>query len=190
MSGRFQPAISRSDISSQRPQMGYVLPSSHMLPDPVVTRDSRQPKRVERSIRRGWLRPRQRDSGMLYVLATLFKCARNDMADIKTVVTTHGVGELSALNGISGAMSENVKVIHVVGQTTRAMQKNHMMIHHSIGNKPDHQVSSTIPHISLQHPSEPKLTRHVRSTIVPQKSSASPPPSFGMSIRRPRRLTA
>ncbi|KAH7351452.1 pyruvate decarboxylase-like protein [Pyrenochaeta sp. MPI-SDFR-AT-0127] len=55
------------------------------------------------------------------------------------VVTTHGVGELSALNGIAGSMSEQVKVIHVVGQTTRAMQNNHMMIHHSIGNKPDHQ---------------------------------------------------
>ncbi|CAO2653085.1 Nn.00g024960.m01.CDS01 [Neocucurbitaria sp. VM-36] len=55
------------------------------------------------------------------------------------LVTTHGVGELSALNGIAGAMSEQVKIIHVVGQTTRAMQKNHMMIHHSIGDKPDHQ---------------------------------------------------
>ncbi|KAH7082083.1 pyruvate decarboxylase-like protein [Paraphoma chrysanthemicola] len=54
-------------------------------------------------------------------------------------VTTHGVGELSALNGVAGSMSEQVKVIHVVGQTTRGMQKNHMMIHHSIGNKPDHQ---------------------------------------------------
>lgn len=31
------------------------------------------------------------------------------------VVTTHGVGELSALNGIAGAMTEQVKVIHVVG---------------------------------------------------------------------------
>ncbi|KAJ4362074.1 hypothetical protein N0V83_011016 [Neocucurbitaria cava] len=56
------------------------------------------------------------------------------------LVTTHGVGELSALNGISGSMSEQVKIIHVVGQTTRAMQKGHMMIHHSIGDKPDHQV--------------------------------------------------
>ncbi|KAH7392009.1 pyruvate decarboxylase-like protein [Phaeosphaeria sp. MPI-PUGE-AT-0046c] len=55
-------------------------------------------------------------------------------------VTTHGVGELSALNGVAGAMSEQVKMIHVVGQTTKGMQSNHMMIHHSIGNKPDHQV--------------------------------------------------
>ncbi|KAF2656184.1 pyruvate decarboxylase [Lophiostoma macrostomum CBS 122681] len=54
-------------------------------------------------------------------------------------VTTHGVGELSALNGVAGAMSERVKMIHIVGQTTRAMQKNNMMIHHSFGDKPDHQ---------------------------------------------------
>lgn len=56
------------------------------------------------------------------------------------LVTTHGVGELSALNGIAGAMSEHVKMVHIVGQTTRAMQNNRMMIHHSIGRSPDHQV--------------------------------------------------
>ncbi|KAF2001700.1 pyruvate decarboxylase [Amniculicola lignicola CBS 123094] len=54
-------------------------------------------------------------------------------------VTTHGVGELSALNGVAGAMSEHVKLIHVVGQTTRLMQDKHMMIHHSIGREPNHQ---------------------------------------------------
>lgn len=56
------------------------------------------------------------------------------------IVTTHGVGELSALNGIAGAMTEQVKVIHVVGQTTRSMQKKRQMIHHSIGFSPDHQM--------------------------------------------------
>lgn len=56
------------------------------------------------------------------------------------MVTTHGVGELSALNGVAGALSEQVKMIHVVGQTTRPMQSDHMMIHHSIGDKPDHQM--------------------------------------------------
>lgn len=56
------------------------------------------------------------------------------------LVTTHGVGEMSALNGIAGAMTEEVKVIHVVGQTFLRMQRNRMMIHHSIGFDPDHQV--------------------------------------------------
>ena len=70
--------------------------------------------------------------------------AADGYARIKNIpgclVTTHGVGELSALNGIAGSMSENVKIVHVVGQTTRVMQQNHMMIHHSIGAKPNHQV--------------------------------------------------
>nr|OQO18749.1 hypothetical protein B0A51_12705 [Rachicladosporium sp. CCFEE 5018] len=56
------------------------------------------------------------------------------------LVTTHGVGELSALNAIAGSMTEQVKVIHVVGQTSRRMQENKMMIHHSIGFEPDHQM--------------------------------------------------
>lgn len=34
---------------------------------------------------------------------------------IGCVITTYGVGELSALNGIAGACSENVKVLHIVG---------------------------------------------------------------------------
>ncbi|KAL5377123.1 Pyruvate decarboxylase isozyme 2 [Paraphaeosphaeria minitans] len=38
------------------------------------------------------------------------------------LVTTHGVGELSALNGVAGSMAEHVPVVHVVGQTTRAMR--------------------------------------------------------------------
>lgn len=58
------------------------------------------------------------------------------------VVTTHGVGELSALNAIAGAMTEQVKVIHVVGQTSKKMQEKRMMIHHSIGFSPDHQIFS------------------------------------------------
>jgi pyruvate decarboxylase len=56
------------------------------------------------------------------------------------LVTTHGVGELSAMNGIAGSMTEQVRVIHVVGQTSRMMQNKKMMIHHSIGPDPDHQV--------------------------------------------------
>ena len=56
------------------------------------------------------------------------------------LATTHGVGEMSALNAIAGAMTEQVKVIHVVGQTSLNMQRNRMMIHHSIGFSPDHQM--------------------------------------------------
>lgn len=62
-------------------------------------------------------------------------------------VTTHGVGEMSAINGVLGSLCERTKVIHVVGQTSRKLQDGKLMIHHSIGNdtgseeeRPDHQM--------------------------------------------------
>jgi TPP-dependent 2-oxoacid decarboxylase len=33
------------------------------------------------------------------------------------VVTTYGVGELSAINGIAGAFAECLPIIHIVGNT-------------------------------------------------------------------------
>lgn len=56
------------------------------------------------------------------------------------VITTYGVGELSAINGIGGAYSEYVPVIHIVGTTARAAQKARLMIHHTLGEGLDHAV--------------------------------------------------
>lgn len=54
------------------------------------------------------------------------------VADVPgVIVTTYGVGELSALNGISGSMAENVPVIHIVGQSYRFSQEEHTLLHHS-----------------------------------------------------------
>jgi pyruvate decarboxylase len=36
---------------------------------------------------------------------------------LMVVVTTYGVGELSAINGIAGAFSECLPIIHIVGNT-------------------------------------------------------------------------
>ena len=61
-------------------------------------------------------------------------------ADDREVLTTNGVGELSAINGIAGAYSESVKVIHIVGTTLGPARERNMMIHHSLGEDPDHYV--------------------------------------------------
>src|SRR5450755_135323 len=45
------------------------------------------------------------------------------------LVTTYGVGELSAINGIAGAYAEHVPIIHIVGMTSRMQQRARMMIH-------------------------------------------------------------
>nr|GAT52511.1 pyruvate decarboxylase [Mycena chlorophos] len=45
-----------------------------------------------------------------------------------------GVGELSAMNGIAGAFSEMVPVLHIVGVPSTAQQQAKMLLHHTLGN--------------------------------------------------------
>ncbi|KAL2793735.1 thiamine diphosphate-binding protein [Aspergillus keveii] len=60
------------------------------------------------------------------------------------LVTTMGVGELSAINGVAGAYTENVKLIHIVGTTGMRAQMARAMIHHCLGVDPDHRVYAKI----------------------------------------------
>ena len=53
---------------------------------------------------------------------------------IAALVTTFGVGELSALNAIAGSYSEFVPVVHIVGQPHTRSQKDGMLLHHTLGN--------------------------------------------------------
>lgn len=77
---------------------------------------------------------------------------------LSTLITTYGVGELSALNGIAGAYAEFAPVLHIVG-TTATRQANQaktctlagdvVNIHHLVQNKnsliaPDHDVYKKI----------------------------------------------
>ncbi|KAI0474990.1 pyruvate decarboxylase [Xylariaceae sp. FL0804] len=50
------------------------------------------------------------------------------------IMTTFGVGELSALNGLAGAYSEMVPVVHVVGCPSTASQRGGALLHHTLGN--------------------------------------------------------
>ncbi|QSH41914.1 alpha-keto acid decarboxylase family protein [Lentisphaerota bacterium ZTH] len=50
------------------------------------------------------------------------------------LVTTFGVGELSAVNGLAGAFSEHVPIISIVGMPSTAMQHGHVIVHHTLGN--------------------------------------------------------
>ncbi|KAF2153854.1 pyruvate decarboxylase [Myriangium duriaei CBS 260.36] len=53
---------------------------------------------------------------------------------IAALITTFGVGELSALNAIAGAYSECVPVVHIVGTPSTLSQKDGMLLHHTLGN--------------------------------------------------------
>lgn len=50
------------------------------------------------------------------------------------VLTTFGVGELSALNALAGAYAEYAPVLHVVGAPTRQVQESGKAIHHTLGD--------------------------------------------------------
>ncbi|KAI0198618.1 putative pyruvate decarboxylase [Astrocystis sublimbata] len=50
------------------------------------------------------------------------------------IVTTFGVGELSAINGLAGAYSEMVPVVHIVGCPSTISQRGGMLLHHTLGN--------------------------------------------------------
>ncbi|ODV78223.1 pyruvate decarboxylase [Suhomyces tanzawaensis NRRL Y-17324] len=65
------------------------------------------------------------------------------------LVTTFGVGELSALNGIGGAYAEHVGLVHVVGVPSIASQAKQLLLHHTLGNGDFtvfHRMSNNISH--------------------------------------------
>jgi TPP-dependent 2-oxoacid decarboxylase len=54
------------------------------------------------------------------------------------LVTTYGVGELSAFNGIAGAYAEHVPVLHIVGTPGTDTQRRGLRVHHGPGDG-DHE---------------------------------------------------
>ena len=53
---------------------------------------------------------------------------------ISALVTTFGVGELSALNAVAGGFSEFVPIVHIVGTPSTISQRDGMLLHHTLGN--------------------------------------------------------
>lgn len=53
---------------------------------------------------------------------------------IGALVTTFGVGELSAINAVAGSFAESVPVIKIVGMPKKSVIDAERIIHHSLGN--------------------------------------------------------
>lgn len=53
---------------------------------------------------------------------------------MSAMVTTFGVGELSAINGQAGSYAEYVPVVHIVGTPSTLSQKDGMLLHHTLCN--------------------------------------------------------
>ena len=50
------------------------------------------------------------------------------------LLTTFGVGELSAMNGMAGSFAEHVPVLHIVGAPGTASQQKGELLHHTLGD--------------------------------------------------------
>ncbi|OQE18616.1 hypothetical protein PENSTE_c017G04101 [Penicillium steckii] len=61
---------------------------------------------------------------------------------IGALVTTFGVGELSAINAIAGSYAEMAPVVHIVGTPIRELQQRGVKLHHSFcsGSQRDYQL--------------------------------------------------
>lgn len=92
---------------------------------------------------------------------------------VAAIVTTFGVGELSAVNALAGAYSEYVPVIHIVGYPSTAAQRDGLLLHHTLGNgdfnvfsKMSAQISCAVSMINDPHEAATLIDNAIRECIL------------------------
>jgi pyruvate decarboxylase len=92
---------------------------------------------------------------------------------IAAIVTTFGVGELSAVNAIAGAYSEYVPIVHIVGVPTTASQKDGMLLHHTLGNgdfsvfsRMSKEISCAVSLLNDQHEAATLIDNAIRECVL------------------------
>ncbi|KAJ9139211.1 Pyruvate decarboxylase [Pleurostoma richardsiae] len=68
---------------------------------------------------------------------------------VSALITTFGVGELSAINGIAGAYAERVAVVHIVGTPSRALQESRALMHHTLADGDYRRFAAMHSHVSV-----------------------------------------
>ncbi|RDW68776.1 alpha-keto acid decarboxylase family protein [Aspergillus mulundensis] len=68
---------------------------------------------------------------------------------IGALVTTFGVGELSAVNAIAGAYAERAPVVHIVGTPVRQSQESRALIHHTFNDGEYERFDRMQEHITV-----------------------------------------
>lgn len=68
---------------------------------------------------------------------------------IGALVTTFGVGELSAINAIAGAYAERAPVVHIVGTPNRATQDGQVRVHHTFNDGNFRRFGQMAAHVTV-----------------------------------------
>ncbi|KAJ5773923.1 hypothetical protein N7457_008819 [Penicillium paradoxum] len=67
---------------------------------------------------------------------------------LSAMITTYGVGELSAINGIAGAYAENTPVLHIVGTPPRPLQSARAFMHHTFSDGDYRRFAEMSKHVT------------------------------------------
>lgn len=120
------------------------------------------------------------------------------------LVTTYGVGELSAVNGVAGAFAEDVPVVHISGGPTTAAQNAGALLHHSLLDG-DHgrfarMIDEVVVASAVLRPSSApaEIDRVLRAALsaskpvsisIPADVAVAPVPSGGLRVLLTPRVT-
>ncbi|CAK9439133.1 uncharacterized protein LODBEIA_P33570 [Lodderomyces beijingensis] len=117
----------------------------------------------------------------------------SDGSSIGCVVTTFGVGELSAINAIAGAYSEHVGLLHVVGVPSTDSQKKELLLHHTLGNgdftvfgKISSFISATTSALSDPATATAEIDRVIESAFINQRPTYLAFPSNFFNLKVPK----
>ncbi|KAH7043989.1 thiamine pyrophosphate enzyme [Macrophomina phaseolina] len=72
---------------------------------------------------------------------------------VGAIITTFGVGELSAINAIAGAYAERAAVVHIVGTPARASQEAGLKIHHTFNDGNFRRFGQMYAHVTVSQTS-------------------------------------
>ncbi|SSD60789.1 probable Pyruvate decarboxylase [Saccharomycodes ludwigii] len=111
------------------------------------------------------------------------------------LITTFGVGELSALNGIAGSYAEHVGVLHVVGVPSISSQAKGLLLHHTLGNgdfsvfhRMSANISETTAMLTDLAAAPAEIDRCIRTTYVTQRTVYLGLPANLVDLKVPAKL--
>jgi len=110
---------------------------------------------------------------------------------IAALVTTFGVGELSAANAVAGSYAEHVPVVHIVGAPSKDAQAARRVVHHSLGDGDFQHFlrmarEITCAQADLTQATATREIDRVLTEVREQKRPGWPPTSPGFRSTRPR----
>lgn len=109
------------------------------------------------------------------------------------LVTTFGVGELSALNGVAGSYAEHVGMLHIVGIPSLDSQRKQLLLHHTLGNgdftvfhKMSKHISVTTGVLTDPATAAGEIDRVIREAYINQRPSYLAFPANMVEVEVPK----